>query len=130
MKNLRNLIAVTIISVFAFGTTFAANDDNEITRLREAVENASASDWQIYADAAERCIELETNMSEAYIWLERAIEINPNARNLELKGDYLAVNGAKEMAIEAYRQSILKAISDNDGYDVSKVQKKLLNLAR
>ncbi|OHX66782.1 hypothetical protein [Flammeovirga pacifica] len=130
MKNLRNIIAVLFVSLVTFGTTFATNDDNEeISRLRQTVENASSSDWQVYANAAERCVELKTNLSEAYIWIETAIQIEPNASNLELKADYLAANSANEMAIEAYRTAILKGISE-DGYDVQEAQRKMLSLLR
>ncbi|ANQ49968.1 hypothetical protein MY04_2599 [Flammeovirga sp. MY04] len=129
MKSLKNIIALLIISLFTFGTSFADNVDNEITKLRESVENASANDWQVYANAAERCIELRSNLSEAYIWIERAIEIEPNASNLELKADYLVANGANEMAVEAYRTAILKGLSEK-GYDVEKAQKKMLSVMR
>ncbi|MBB6463100.1 hypothetical protein [Flammeovirga kamogawensis] len=130
MKNLRNIFAITLVTLFSLTSVFASgtdNEDNEITKLRNSVENASANDWTVYADAAERCIELKTNLSEAYVWLDTALEIAPNARNYELKGDYLALNGANDMAMEAYRQSILLGMNDSD-YDIPAVQKKLLKL--
>lgn len=129
MKTMKHFFAFVLVALISFNTSFASNTDNEdeITKLRASVENAS--NWSVYADAAERCIELQTNLSEAYVWLETAIEMSPNARNFELKGDYLRLNGADDMAIEAYRQAILKGIND-DTFDIASVQKKILKLSR
>ncbi|WP_044203249.1 hypothetical protein [Flammeovirga sp. OC4] len=126
MKTLKYFFAFIFVALVSLNTTFADNED-EITKLRASVENAD--NWSTYADAAERCIELKTNLSEAYVWLETAIQMSPNARNFELRGDYLKLNGAKDMAIEAYRQAILKGMND-DSFDVEKVQKKLLKLVK
>ncbi|KXX68186.1 hypothetical protein [Flammeovirga sp. SJP92] len=129
MKTLKYFFAFIFVALVSLNTTFATNTDNEdeITKLRASVENAD--NWSTYADAAERCIELKTNLSEAYVWLETAIQMAPNARNYELKGDYLKLNGAKDMAVEAYRQAILKGLND-DTFDIQNVQKKLLKLTR
>lgn len=129
MKNLKQFFALVLVALVPFTASFASNTDNEdeITKLRASVENAS--NWNVYSDAAERCIELQTNLSEAYVWLETAIEMAPNARNFELKGDYLSLNGADNMAIESYRQAILKGFND-DTFNIESVQKKILNLSR
>ncbi|NLR89736.1 MULTISPECIES: hypothetical protein [Flammeovirga] len=131
MKSLKQLLAFVLVSILAVNVSLAKgmeNEDNEITKLRESVENASASDWAVYSDAAERCIELKANLSEAYIWIEKSIEINANSDNLEVKGDYLALNGANDMAITAYNKAILAGMQE--GKDVQKLQKKVLKMSR
>lgn len=129
MNTLKYFFSFVFVALVSFNISYATNIDNEdeIAKLRASVENAD--NWSTYADAAERCIELQTNLSEAYIWLETAIEMSPNGRTFELKGDYLELNGADDMAVEAYRQAILKGISD-DTFDVKPVQQKLLWLTR
>ncbi|KXX68211.1 MULTISPECIES: hypothetical protein [Flammeovirga] len=131
MKSLKQLLVIALVSIISVSASFANptdNEDNEITKLRAAVENATATDWAVYSDAAERCIELKANLSEAYVWIEKSIAINENAENLEIKGDYLALNGAKDMAIEAYNKAILAGMLAGD--DVAKVQKKVLKMSR
>ncbi|MBB3700520.1 hypothetical protein KMW28_03175 [Flammeovirga yaeyamensis] len=129
MKALKQLLVFALVTFLAVNTSFAKGnerDDNEINQLRASVENASATDWKVYAEAAERCIELKANLSEAYIWIEKSIEINSNSENLEVKGDYLKLNGAKKMAIATYNQAILAGM--NEGRDITKLQKKVLRL--
>ncbi|KXX68190.1 hypothetical protein [Flammeovirga sp. SJP92] len=131
MKSLKQLLVLALFAIITVNPTFANptdNEDNEIDKLRAAVENATATDWAAYANAADRCIELKTNLSEAYVWIEKSIAINENAENLEIKGDYLALNGANEMAIETYNKAILAGMFA--GEDVSKLQKKVLKLNR
>ncbi|OHX66784.1 hypothetical protein [Flammeovirga pacifica] len=129
MKALKQLLVFVLVTIVAVNTSFAKgneNDDNEINQLRASVENAAATDWQVYADAAERCIELRTNLSEAYVWISKSIEINSNSTNLEVKADYLKLNGAKEMAIATYNEAILAGMQE--GRDITKIQKKVLRL--
>lgn len=131
MKSLKQLLVLALFAIITVNTSFANptdNEDNEIDKLRASVENATATDWAAYSDAAERCIELKTNLSEAYVWIEKSIAINANIENLEVKGDYLALNGANDMAIEAYNQAILTGVMQ--GQDVAKIQKKVLKMSR
>lgn len=131
MKSLKQLLVIALVSIISVSASFANttdNEDNEITKLRAAVENAAATDWATYSNAAERCIELKANLSEAYVWIEKSIAINENAENLEIKADYLALNGATDMAIETYNKAILAGMLA--GEDVAKVQKKVLKMSR
>ncbi|AZQ60741.1 hypothetical protein EI427_00505 [Flammeovirga pectinis] len=131
MKSLKQFFAIALLAIITAAPSFAGihdNEDNEINKLRATVENASATDWAIYADAADRCIELKKNLSEAYVWIEKSIAIDANSENLEVKGDYLALNGAKDMAIDTYNQAILSGMQE--GKDITKIQKKVLKMSR
>lgn len=131
MKSLKQFLVLALFAIITVNPTFANptdNDDNEIDKLRASVESATATDWAAYSDAAERCIELKTNLSEAYVWIEKSIAINSNTENLEIKGDYLALNGAKDMAIEVYNKAILAGVIE--GKDIAKLQKKVLKISR
>lgn len=131
MKSLKQILVVALISMFSVSSLFANTTDNEdleIKELRATVENAEANDWATYAKAAESCIRLEANLSEAYVWIEKSIEINENSENLEVKGDYLRLNGVDDLAIETYNQAILKGMEE--GKNIEKLQWKVLKLSR
>ncbi|KXX68188.1 hypothetical protein [Flammeovirga sp. SJP92] len=131
MKSLKHTLVIALIATFSVGSLFAGpadNEDIEIKLLRESVENASANDWAAYSKAAERCIQMQSNLSEAYVWIEKSIEIDENSATLEVKGDYLALNGLKDMAIETYNKAILEGMSE--GKDIEKLQWKVLKLSR
>ncbi|NME71691.1 hypothetical protein [Flammeovirga aprica] len=131
MKSLKQILVVALLTLFSVSSLFASttdNEDNEIREIRETVENAATNDWAVYADAAEKCIQMQANLSEAYVWIEKSIEINENSKNLKIKGDYLALNGVNDMAVETYNQAILKAMAEGENIDA--LQRKVLRLSR
>lgn len=136
MKCLRSIFALFVmmgmVTTLSFATTPSSlvnNDPKEVEELRAAVEKAGESDWRVYSEAAKRCIELKTNLSEAYVWLNTALMIEENAYNMEIKGDYLALNGVKDMALEAYRKSMVMGMNTPD-FDIKRVQKKMLKVIK
>lgn len=128
MKTLKFFLALVLAFVTVQAFAIDRTEDDEVTRLRAKVEAAVANDWQVYADAASQCIDMRTNLSEAYVWIEKSIAIKATARNMEVKADYLLLNGAKDMAIAAYQEAI--RLSMEEGNDFVALQKKMLNANR
>ncbi|PWJ34104.1 hypothetical protein [Sediminitomix flava] len=119
---------VSVLLMFVSLSAFAEKTEKDwVKTLRKEVAAAKVSDWRTPAEAARICIEWKTNMNEAYVWLENSIAIKETALNMELKGDYLALNGLYDMAFEYYEKALLLRIDEGKN-DFASVQQKIQKL--
>lgn len=128
LEKFRNLTTFSIALVLYASISSFANsnaDDKTVEKAREAVENASPDDWYTLAVNAEKCFKKNVNMQEAAKWLDRSIEIAETPYNMELKGDYYAMNRLPEKALDYYLKAMNLAKSDKGNADVAELQKKI-----
>ena len=124
-------VALLTISSFSFANNNigeAANEEKVINKAREAVESASPDDWYTYAKAAKSCFAKKVNLKEAAEWIDQSIEIKETAFNLEIKGDYYAMNRLPRKALEYYTKAAQVGKSEDFNFDTSGLQKKIAKI--
>ena len=111
-------------------STMAASGDKFMSKAKDAVEKSSPDDWFARAQWASKCIERGINNDAVAEWLNKSLEIQENAYNLEIMGDYYAENKMPEKAIEFYIKSIKAEKVGDKGYNRQEVQKKIYSLKK
>ncbi|MEH0155536.1 hypothetical protein V6R21_15420 [Limibacter armeniacum] len=97
----------------------------EIEYIRSAVENGSKGDWNLYARAAQICINRGYNMDQAYEWVSHSIDLHNNPLNNEILGDYYMRMGDTIGAYEVYHDTVSKFMFEMKDEELSRLQLKI-----
>ena len=91
--------------------------------LRSELRGINTYHWQAWSDAAQWCLNRNTNLDEALVWVNRSIDGgyggfagNKNMTNLALKSDILYKIGDKKTAENILQESLAHANSADDMY--------------
>lgn len=82
-------------------------------RMKRAMAKANESDWKIYADAAEYCVEQEKELTQALGWAEKSIKIQENPTNLSVKAHILRALGQPAQAQQVLEKALKVARAQN-----------------
>ncbi len=128
-KNAR-LIMMALATIFVSTGVYAGpkgiENNRTAEKARNAVEEAAPDDWYTYAQSAEKSIRKKVNSKEVKGWLERSIEINENAYNLAVMGDYYNMNNLPVKAYEYYVKSLRAGFEQDINYSDPVTHKKMM----
>ena len=80
-------------------------------RLDKALAKAKPTDWEIWSQAAEYCVEQDVNLQRALEWIERSLKIQVNATNLFVKARLQRALGLKDEALKTLDLALAAARS-------------------
>jgi hypothetical protein len=130
MKVSKAVVFGLIVFVSVNGVALAgAGKDRMTDKARAEVGKASADDWQTLAVNAEKCFRKKVNLREASEWLDRSLKIAETRYNLELKGDYYAMNNLPDKAIEYYVKA-MSVVRDRTNSEIITIQKKIAEIRK
>ena len=130
----QRLLSITSMIAFALllvAGTATAKEKSKAQKMYEkqktVVETAGPTDWKLLAKSARKLIAKETHLEEAKAWLDRSLKIFEAPYNLEVMGDYYALNGDKESAIAWYVKALNKG-ARYSGFNADVLQDKINSL--
>jgi len=130
-KNAR-LIMLALATIFVSTGVYAApmgiENNRTAEKARQAVEEAAPDDWYTYAKSAEKSIRKRVNSKEVKGWLERSLEINENAYNLAVMGDYYEANNLPEKAYEYYAKSLRVGFEQDFNHNDPETHAKMMTV--
>ncbi len=110
-------LATIFVSTGVYATPMGIENNRTAEKARQAVEEAAPDDWYTYAQSAEKSIRKKVNLKEVKGWLERSLEINENAYNLAVMGDYYDANNLPEKAYEYYVKSLRAGFEEDSNFN-------------
>lgn len=101
------------------------NQDKEKKKEKLSKE----SDWLYYAETAKERIQQNQNLQDALELIDHSLDLQVNAINLEIKGDYYTRIGDLSNAFKQYQKAIQICIFDiYQKRKLSKLQEKALKI--
>lgn len=130
MNNFKRISAIGLAMLLILQTSVFADipENKSVEKAKEAVENASPDDWQLLAKQAKVLLRKKKDLGTAKEWIEKSIAINVDVSNLELMGDYYALNNLPAKALDYYSQCSELMRQNDQSADVSYYQNKIWDL--
>lgn len=130
MNKIKKVSALGLALCVLFQTTLFANgpDNKSVEKAKAAVESGAPDDWQLLAKQAKVLLKKKKDLGTAKEWIEKSIAIKKDVSNLELMGDYYALNDLPAKALDYYSQCSRLLVEGNPQADISYYQKKIWNL--
>jgi len=128
-RNFQKVLVVALVTIFSLASNgvFASGVDKTTEKARMAVNSASPHDWYTLAKSAKQCFKKQVNLTEAYTWLQKSLEIAENSYNLTVLGDYYMMNDLPQKALDSYSKAITMLYEDNNQADLGELQLKIAN---
>lgn len=102
-----------------------STDNKSVVKAKTAVENGAPDDWRLLAKQAKVLLRKKKDLGTAKEWIEKSIAIKKDVSNLELMGDYYALNDLPTQAMDYYSQCSKLLVNENPQADISLYQKKI-----
>ena len=130
MKNSVKTLALILVALFTLSSsTYASpSSDKAVEKAQSVVDDASPDDWKTLATQANVLLRKKKGLSEAKSWLEQSIDIHEAPYNLEIMGDYYAMNNLPDQAKQYYIRSINKMMEKDITANAKELQNKILAL--
>lgn len=130
MNKIKKIMAVGLALLLILQTSVFAeiHENKSVEKAKEAVENGSPDDWQLLAKQAKVLIRKKKDLGTAKEWIEKSIAIKRDVSNLELMGDYYALNNLPKKALDYYSQCSELMRQNDQSADVSYYQNKIWDL--
>lgn len=130
MKNLFLSLIITLSSVVVFASNSDEPSTSNSAKLSEMIANADADDWATYTKAAELAINWNADLELAKEWIDTAMSIDENAKNLEVLGDYYVRKGDSKKAFETYMEALSDDVANLDAESRERIQRKITVYAK
>lgn len=119
-------LATIFVSTGVYAEPMGIKNNRTAEKARQAVEEAAPDDWYTYAQSAEKSIRKKENLKEVKGWLERSLEINQNAYNLAVMGDYYTLTNLPIKAYKYYVKSLKTGFEQDSNFNDPITHEKMM----
>ena len=127
MKSLKNISLIAVAVLITTTSTLASNtDSSNISNTDDAVATYSSAS-ELFAESAMLTLS-NKNFMGALKWIDKSIEAEETAENLEMKGDLLSSRQMNNSAIKYYHRALLKSKEQNPADSNERLQAKIWNV--
>ncbi|MBD0400317.1 hypothetical protein [Flammeovirga sp. EKP202] len=130
MKKLFISLVITLSSVVSFASNLEITNESNTSKLSEMVAKAEANDWETYTKAALLSINWNADLALAKEWIDTAISIDENAKNLEVLGDYYVRLGQTDKALATYMKALSTDTVNIEKANRDSLQRKIMLYGR
>ncbi|WP_044203283.1 hypothetical protein [Flammeovirga sp. OC4] len=130
MKKLFISLVITLSSVVSFASNLENTNESNTSKLSEMVAKAEANDWETYTKAALLSINWNADLALAKEWIDTAISIDENAKNLEVLGDYYVRLGQTDKALATYMKALSTDTVKIEKENRESIQRKIMLYGR
>lgn len=130
MNKMKRIAALGLAGcmLLQFSLLAGSSENKSVEKAKAAVENGAPDDWQLLAKQAKVLLRKKKDLATAKEWIEKSMAIKSDVINLELMGDYYALNNLAKEAMDYYSQCSKRLVQENPQADISRYQNKIWSL--